>query len=209
MKNLFLPIALATILLTSCSKDDSIEQTELQTADTIYTFTQINDTQYWDSFTYNIITNNVNRTPDKPIKTEGYYQPSSRNGMSITWSGKLHTNGISTGFAELKQTSPDTNFHFILETECVSIIGNEAVYGGTIVEIKSISGNAPNISEGWKFYFKVDDYELYPNAPNDQISNTTLFVSQSLCNSILPNDTIWESNGYSEVFKPGFVVVNN
>jgi len=146
------------------------------------------------------------------VHTEGYYQPISRNGMHITWTGTQFEDGSKRGSAVLKQISPDTNFHIILETECITVNGNEAVYGGTITQIKALSGNAPIIEVGWRFYFKVDDYGLFLNGPNDQISNSTIFASSMLpllCNSYGPNSNFWSSQGYQEVFSPGFVIVNN
>ncbi len=91
-----------------------------------------------------------------------------------------------------------------METECVTVNSNEAVYGGTITQVKTLSGDAPNIQVGWRFYFKVIDSRV------DQKSNTTIFASPrslSLCNEYPPNHPIWSSQGYEEVFSPGFVIV--
>ena len=52
MKNLIFLIALVFILFTSCSKDESIEQAELQTSDTVYIFNQHNETSSWDTMVF-------------------------------------------------------------------------------------------------------------------------------------------------------------
>jgi hypothetical protein len=94
-----------------------------------------------------------------------------------------------------------------METECVTVQGNQAVYGGTITHVRSLTGNAPSIGVGWRFYFKVTDSERF-----DQIANTTIFaspMSPSLCNVYLPNNPMWSSQGNTNVIAPGFVVVNH
>jgi hypothetical protein len=134
--------------------------------------------------------------------------------MTITWSGTQTSNGVSGG-AEIIQATPNFSFHFGMETECVTVDGKEAVYGGIITQVRSLSGNAPNIGVGWRFYFKVIDNGTggVPGGiiPYDQISNKTIFaspMSPSLCNAYLPNNQMWSSRGYTDVIEPGFVAVN-
>jgi hypothetical protein len=82
--------------------------------------------------------------------------------------------------------------------------------------VRSLTGNAPSIGVGWRFYFKVVDNGTggVPGGiiPNDQISNKTIFaspMSPSLCNAYLPNNQMWSSQGNTDVLAPGFVVVNH
>ena len=212
MKNFTLLFALGLILLTSCSKEDSLEQTDLQTINSVYVLNQINGSTSWDTTVLNETQRSPLHSNEFEAHTEGYYQPSSRNGMSITWTGTRYEDGTRKGSADLKQSSPGTNFHFILETECITVYVNEAVYGGTITQIKALSGNAPDITVGWRFYFKVIDSGQEENGPLDKIANTTFFtspMSPSLCNVLLPTEFLWSSNGYSDVVQPGYVIAYN
>ncbi len=207
MKNLTLLIALGFILITSCSKDESLEQTDLQTIDSAYVLNQFNEASYWDTMVLEEHQRSIDYLNSNNAHTDGYYQPSSRDGMTVTWSGTQNHNR-ARGRADIKQTSPNINFHFVLETECVMVNGNQAVYGGTITQVKKLSGDVPNLDIGWRVYFKVIDSGLQ----NDQISNTAIFTSPrspSLCNVYLPDHMIWSSQGFTEVNSPGFVVVRN
>lgn len=211
MKKLLFTIALATILLTSCSKDDSLEQTELQTIESAYVLNQINDSFYWDTMLVEAPISSSDYSYERATQTEGHYQPISRNEMIITWSGTQNENA-ARGRAEITQSTPNFSFHIILETECVVVKGDEAVYGGVITHIRELSGDTPNIGVGWRFYFKVIDYGEGGNVAYDQIANATIFVSPSspsLCNVYLPDHSFWYTSGYSEVKRPGFVIVDS
>ena len=220
MKNLILPIALAAILLTACSKEESVEQFEEQNIDSVYVLNQFNETSYWDTmevdeFQRSTDNTNLENSVARESNTRGHYLPSSRDAMIIQWAGS-QTEQNTSGRAELKQSNPNFSFHFKLETECVMVDGNKAVYGGIITQVIELSGNAPDIGVGWRIYFNVIDNGEggVPGGivPYDQIANKTIFASPrsiSLCNVYLPNDNIWSSQGYTEVTEPGFVVVNN
>ena len=197
------------ILLTGCSKDDSVEQIEEQTVDHVYVLNQFNETSTWETM---VLDESLERTdlPNDNAHTDGYYMPTNRNGMTITWSGTQNQNG-TYGRAEFKQITPNFSLHFNLETECVTVYGNEAVYGGRITQVREISGNAPPIGVGWYFYFKVID-NIHERVPLDKIANKTIFATPRapiLCNAYSPNNFIWSRLGYSDVVRPGFVVVNN
>ena len=217
MKNSILLVALGLILLTGCSKDDSVvqieEQIEEQKTNTVYVLNQINETATWETM---VLDENQGRT-DQPgpttmtAHTEGFYKSLSRDGMTITWTGSQNENG-TIGIAEIKQTTPNFSIHFNLKTECVTVHGNQAVYGGRITQVREISGNGPQIGEGWYFYFKVIDNNHERSVPLDKIANRTIFASPmapTLCNVYSPNNFIWSSQGYATVVTPGFVVVGN
>ena len=213
MKNLILPIALATILLTSCSKDDSTELIEEQNIQSVIVLKQTNDYSYWNSMDLNVSERSSNYSNNITVETNGYYQPISRNGMHIKWTGNQNEIGIQ-GRAELKQESPNSSFHFKLVTECVTVNGNEAVYGGIITQVLALSGETPNISEGWKFYFKVIDGHMGndQHIPYDKIATTTLFApptSPALCDVFLNDNSNISSQEYTVVTQPGFVEVYN
>ena len=229
MKNSTLVVVISLIFITGCHKDDSLEQIDFQktTPDTrwectkspVYSFNQTYGKIIWNAVLLdNWNSNYLGGVQKGPINlngtinnTKGYYQPNSANGMTIKWIGTQNEKN-TTGRADLKQSSPNINFHIVLETECIVVKANEAVYGGTITQIKELSGNGPNLSVGWRFYFKVIDNGSSENTPLDQVSNIYIFSSPSapsLCGDSITSDSIWDTNGYSEVFSPGFVLINN
>ena len=215
MKNLILPIAIGLVLFTSCSKDESLEQIETQDINYVHVLNQNNETSFWET---KIIDNTQigAKYEDEPNLTyqnytEGLYMSAPQNGMTLQWRGSNNDNGAH-GMAEFKQIAPWVNLHFKMETECITVVGNEAVYGGNISEVIALLGEAPDIGVGWRFYFKVTDNDQGGFAPYDQISNVTIFASPrsiSLCNVYLPNDNIWSTQGYTDVTKPGFVVMSS
>ena len=219
MKNLTLLFALGLILLTGCTKDESYEQIEEQTIDSVYVLNQFDGSSAWKTMLIDEMQKPTARTystDDGAIAhTDGYYVPTSRDAMTITWSGTQNENG-ARGTAELRQSTPSFSLHFVLETECVMVDGNQAVYGGKIIQVRTLTGSTPPIGVGWRFYFKVtdtvEDLRLGKAARYDQISNTTIFASPrspSLCNVYLPNSHMWSSQGFTQVVSPGFVVVSN
>ncbi len=211
MKNSTLVVVISLIFITGCSKDESVEQIKLQKISSAYTLNQSNGKVIWDSILLDDMYLDSINLGGVINNTKGFFQPNSANGMTIKWIGIQNENS-TTGLADLKQSSPNINFHFVLETECVVVNTNEAVYGGTITQIKELSVNGPNIDIGWRFYFKVIDNGSCGNPPLDQISNTYIFSSPSapsLCGDSITFDGIWDTNGYSEVFSPGFVLINN
>ena len=215
MKNSILLIALGLILLTGCSKDDSIEQINEQTTDVVYVSKQVNGNSSWETMEINTAHNStfINNALDTRGFgfTNGLYAPSNRNLLIITWNGTKDESGYS-GSAEIQMSTPSYSFHFIMETECVTVDGNTAMYGGLITEVVEISGNPP-FGMYWRFYFKViDNANVVHSSGIDKISSMRIFaspMSPSLCNVYPPNHPIWSSHGYDEVHEPGFVVVDN
>ena len=147
MKNLFLTIALGLILLTSCSKEETTEQIETHDINYVHVLNQMNQNTFWDVIKIDELERSTNNSNTIIAQTNGNYVPISRDGMYITWSGSQSENG-ARGTAEIKQESPNSSFHFILETECVRAEGNEAVYGGTITKLKSNLIISPHIDKG-------------------------------------------------------------
>ena len=174
MKNLTLLFALGLILVTGCTKDESYKQIEEQTINSVYVLNQLDGSPAWETILIQDLQNSSTRTYFKnngnDAHTNGYYVPASRDAMTITWSGTQTING-GHGMASIQQSTPNFSFDIILETECVTMDENQAVYGGVITQVKTLKGNAPLIGVGWRFYFKVIDSEDV-----DQIANYTMFA---------------------------------
>lgn len=218
MKNLTVLIV-GVLLLTGCSNDDSIQPFEEQTSNAIYTLNQFETNAVWEtipfdelnSMTSNSYTPNAANTTTG-VYTYGHYQSISKDGITITWSGAQNPDG-SYGEAELIQETPNFSFRFLLKTECIMVEGNQVVYGGTITNVAELTGNAPNIGVGWRFYFKaVDSSGQNRYRTPDLIADKTFFASPksiSLCNVYTPNSSFWSSARYTKVTYPGYVVVGN
>jgi hypothetical protein len=215
MKKSVLLITLGLILLTGCSKDDSAQQIEEQSSDYVFVLNQFEESSTWKTMEIDVIDNTFpySTTPDTKGYgfTSGLYNPPNRNPLLITWNGTNDKSGYS-GSAEIRMSTPSYSFHFIMETECVTVIDNVAMYGGLITHVVRVSGNPPPFGMNWRFYFKVIDNANGGPSSIDKISSMRIFASPrstSLCNVYPPNHPIWSSQGYQEVHEPGFVVVKN
>lgn len=215
MKNLIIPIALGVFLFPSCSNDESFEPVEEQTTDSIYVLEQnmgqstlgIIEIDNFTSGANYLTTTNGNDF----AHSSGLYEPSFRDPVILSWYGN-HDNTGAYGTAELQISRPTYSIHVVMETECITVNGNTAMYGAIITEVIELSGNTPPLTDMWRFYFQVKDKTPSLRNGVDQISNKWIFASPrsvSLCSIYPPNHPIWSSNGQADVLSPGFVEVSN
>lgn len=218
MKNLFLTTAAALFLLTACSKDESFETVEIenQTNEKVYVLDQ---SKAESNFTpLNSVNNseggvNFSRRTDNSEYgfTSGLYQPLYMDPTSLSWSGSRDESG-SFGTVELQINRTNYNIHIVLEAECISVDGDTAMYGATIIDVIEVSGDTPPLTVMWRMYFQVKDNDNGNGIGFDQISNTLIFASPrsvSLCNIYPPKHGVWNTNGHANVQSPGFVEVSN
>ena len=213
MKNLILPIALGLMLLTACSKEESVTPIEPQMLDSVFVIDQNGGFDFEPMNVENSIQEVT--TTDKESGTrfgfsEGLYQPSFRDPVILSWSGSTDSNG-NYGVAELEIRKPSYTLHVKMQTACVVVDGNKAVYSGLITEVLEISGNAPVITENWRLYFQVTDNSSIRSIEN-KISNKWIFASPrsvSLCNVYPPSHRIWSTQGQADVVSPGYVDVTS
>lgn len=214
MKNLFLTTAAALFLLTACSKDESFEQVDEQSNDVIYVLEQ---NQEQGTFRTVGIDNSQNGTNFIATTnnsdfgyTDGLYAPMFRDPVSLSWSAIKDESG-TYGTAELQISRTNYNIHVIMQTECLTVDGDTAMYGAVITEVVELSGDTPPLTVNWRFYFQVKDNKGANGVGFDQLSSTSIFASprsQSLCNVYPPNHRIWSANGHENVQSPGFVEVS-
>ena len=213
MKNLILLMTAGLILLTGCSKDESFEPIEEQTNDLVYVLEQHGNTSTFRTITPEGANLTLITDKDGFGETFGLYSPYTRDQRLLSWSGFTDETG-TYGTAEYYFSLPEYTLHFVMQAECIVVEGNKAMYGGIITEVIERSWNAPEITENWRFYFKVIDNEQrqFSSHIYDQISNTMIFASprsMSLCNIYPPGHRIWSSEGYQDVHEPGFVEVSD
>ena len=161
MKKSILKIAVGFLILTGCTTDETIESMEELTANSMYvlerntnqtTFKSIDlDNSQRSANTLDFLVNE-----DEFGHTSGLFIPFKNNGTVLSWSANKDETG-TYGTAELQLATRMYNMHIMMETECITIEGNAAVYGGIITQVVELNGNAPLITEMWRFYFKVKD----------------------------------------------------
>lgn len=215
MKNLIVTMTAGLILLTGCSKDESFETTEEQTANSIYVLEQNNGQAMFRTIAIEPFQSGENFTTTTDNSefghTSGLFAPTNRDAVILSWSANRDETG-TYGNAELQMSGPNYSMHIVMETECITVDGDTAMYGAIITEVVELSGNTPPLTASWRFYFQVKDNEQGIGLGFDQISGKWIFASprsQSLCAVYPPKHPIWSSNGYENVMNPGFVEVSN
>jgi hypothetical protein len=215
MKNLFLTITAGFILLTGCSIDESIEPIDEQSSDAIYLLDNSTEQNSFSILEIDNVSGELNYTskpnPNTFACTSGLYDPMMRDVEVLSWNGIQDDTGCF-GSATLEIRKPSYTIYARMETECITVVGNKAMFGATITEVLEISGNTPPITAMWRFYFQVTDADHVISNDYDQISNIWIFASPrsaSLCSVYAPNHRIWSSKGHANVLPPGFVEVSN
>lgn len=188
MKNLIPLMAFALIILFGCSKEESIldtpninEQEIEEQSDLNYVLNFDDDHPVWEAIS-------PDRTHNNPIPKIGwssgriaYIQgafargshsdPISFDGMQ----GEFGVRGSATFQQTLSLPFPPFNavVRIAMTTHCVTVKGNEAIYGGLITESEGspFPGGGP-FAIGRYFYFKVKDNGNGKNAPVDQYYQT-------------------------------------
>lgn len=213
MKNSILYLSICALLFTSCSTDEPIEETPLQQEAELYAFNALDPSGSWDSFDANFdpFETQTQAMTDWPGHkfTQGRFVPPRRDTYALSWVGS-HNESNRTGEAELLIETPTYRLHVIMETECVSVYGQTAMYGGLVTQVRDRSGNPPPLDLHWRLYFKVVDGGGTSGA--DQISNLRMMAAprtMSLCEVYPADHPIWDSQGYESMQQPNFVVVED
>ncbi|HSG67918.1 MAG TPA: hypothetical protein VK994_04370 [Bacteroidales bacterium] len=137
----------------------------------------------------------------------------SNNGSTyFSWSGTENNGGPhGSAYVEFGANNPATSIKVNLETECVMVIENEAVYGGTVVSSENAPPFLPFFNPGWHMYFKVIDNGQGNNAPPDQFGSLIVFSApeQSNCGVLTPDNPFWSILPAIDILPPGSVKVNN
>lgn len=198
---------LSTVFITSCQKEET-QEPDQQTTETI-------DAWLFNSTDGSVVKKTINvidlrsnsaineREQTNSAHTHGSF---SNAGKSVTWTG-TQNNGGTHGSAIVTLNFANPAIVLTLETECVMVEGNEAVYGGTITEALNVPEDDFYLGVGGHYYFKVIDNGQGNNAAPDQYSNISAVFSA--CGVLPPSAWIWGLFGYGDVEAPGSVKVNN
>lgn len=197
------------LIAASCSEDESAEQIEQQTADVVFTYKADGANATWET-NFNgetiVYTSNAITAPSRANNGESGHTHGDFPGVSFSGT---QNNGGTHGSATV-QLGPS---NWTLETECVMIEGNEAVYGGIITE----AINPPpfgTMKVGDYCYFKVFDNGQGSNADPDQFHGFIRFSGTSQYGVYTPSSAAWPPFFYGipmivDVEEPGSIKVNN
>lgn len=225
--NKLLPLfAFAILLLSSCAKDETatavLDNDQVtENSEFGWVFNTAAETPTWEAMTEEIPTSDAAleiSTRSNSAHTHGDYEYASAS-ITMEWSG-TENNGGPHGAAIFTQTlnlpfPPFTaDLEVTMETECVMVDGNEAVYGGIMTEVLN-SPFPPGgpFEVGNHMIFKVIDNGQGNGAPLDQF-NTGILISPSFasfCGAFTPSHPVWSLPFFStlDVQAPGSVKVND
>lgn len=206
MKKLFPLFILALVILIGCAKEETTPTVadNQQVDESVayeYVFHQSDDGGSWELTTI-----------DAQEYTTGTTASSRSNSahahadyIGIVFNG-TENNGGTHGSAYWVVNGPAGLVEMTMETECVMVEGNEAVYGGIVTEIVNPFGP---FQEGTHMYFKVIDNGQGNNAPADQFNGIIGFSPVLQCGIWTPSSTKFDSAPDFDMPEPGTCKVNN
>jgi len=214
MKKLILSISVGLLLLAGCSKENDSTQIEEQTGDLVWVYNLDGILLTQETPSINELQSNSGVIPKRG---NGNSAHTHGDFPGVEFSG-TENNGGAHGSATVS-LGP---FRFTLETECVMVEGNEAVYGGTITErVGPPPPPGAPFNVGDHIYFKVFDNGQGNNADPDQFYGSIKFSSDSQCGVYTPgNAGVWPPTIFfppcgctisliNDVPEPGSIKVNN
>lgn len=211
MKKLLL-LALPLMLIYACEKEGiapaAVDQLEEASSSSTWVFNSNSEATGWELIT-------MEEPVTSPLVMRG-------NGNSAHMHGEIITGGASYAVFSGTQNNGGTHGsatlnirgrNFTLETECVMVEGNEAVYGGIIT---ALDPGFPNFQVGDRAYFKVFDNGQGENAPADQWWGGIRFSTRgSQCGIWTPSSAAWPELLFGfipmilDIEEPGSAKVNN
>lgn len=164
MKKLIVLMSFSIVLLTACSKEETVDQLVEQTSEMVLVLNNDNNGTAWDEMEVN--TSEMNAIEDEDLRMgRGNHIDGKYTGFggttTIKFNGTVNGGGIHGG-AVVNQVSGPFEAKFRLNTTSVVVNGNEAIYGGIITDVivdtfpSPPFGCIPN-QVGNYVYFKVFD----------------------------------------------------
>lgn len=207
MKKLIPLMTLALLVLFGCAKEETTPNavsTDNQNVgeSSVWVINANSDSPVWESVSQDDLQSNSSASATSRSNSAHTHGNFTGGALTITFSG-TQNNGGPHGSAEFIQSFGPFTAHVILETYCVSVDGNEAVYGGIVTEV--IENNFPPppppppcpncpppppcnpLDIGSYVYFKVVDNGQGNNAPLDQYYGITFATCNGIpCDAGLP-----------------------
>jgi hypothetical protein len=237
MKKLTLLFAFALVFFYACNKQESTPTADNQqvesTDNSAYVLNLSDENPVWELVALDELLGNQSNSGFTYLKGNNGNSAHTHGDIafgpySLSWSG-TENNGGSHGSAILELTWSGGIAQFTLETECVMVDGNEAVYAGIITQILNAPPPPPPpppcptfpncpppppnpYTLGNHVTFKVIDNGQGNNAPPDEHCTAIFITGPSLCGIAVPSSGVWNPSNFNqilEVQEPGSVKVNN
>lgn len=191
MKKLILLMSFGLLILTGCSKEESTDQIEEQSVNSIYTLATSNGESSWESVAFDeslSVSESGNTNRSRGIRAIGRF---GGFGLPTTFTG-IQNNSGARGRALVQLSGPGGSAArlFVRTSSVVSIGDNEVVYGGIITRVIENSipppppcPTFPNCPPpppcspfdlGTYVYFAVKDNGQGNNAPLDQFKGLVI-----------------------------------
>jgi hypothetical protein len=219
MKKIIFTLSIGLLLLTGCSKENVEPQIQQQSEERVYVLINNGEYSTWESNSLNdfqstysnssVVNKRVNN--GNSAHTHGSFEGAP---FTFNWSG-TENNGGTHGSAIITQDFGPFIVTIIMETACVNVVGNEAVYGGLVTEVENspFPPGAGPFAIGNIVFFKVIDNGQGNNAPADQYVQTLVSTSSLLeCETLgQPDFSFWSLPFFAtnDIEEPGSVKVNN
>lgn len=219
MNKTILLMTIGLLVLTSCSTENVQTQNEQQIEERVFVFNNNGEDSTWETSSLSDFQskyNNSSIVANRANNGNSAHTHGSNDAAPFTfnWSG-TENNGGAHGSAVITQDFGPFIVTIIMETACVNVIGNEAVYGGLVTEVENNPfppGGGP-FAIGNIIFFKVIDNGQGNNAPADQYVQALVSSSSPLeCETLgQPDFSFWTLPFLStnDVEEPGSVKVNN
>lgn len=219
MKKTILLMSIGLLLIAGCSTENVEPQSEQQIEERVFVFNNNGEDSTWETNSLtdfhskysssNIVTNRLNNGNSAHTHGSNDAPP-----FTFNWSG-TENNGGTHGSAIITQEMGPSVVTIIMETACVNVIGNEAVYGGLVIEVENnpFPPGAGPFAIGNIVFFKVIDNGQGNNAQADQYVQTLVSTNSALdCETLGQPDFLFWSLPFfptNDVEEPGSVKVNN
>jgi len=200
MKNAFFALILPLILLFGCTQEqiDTITSTDIQTIEksspvTLINFSSASGTIQRISMAdlkYNSLPQLSPRASSN-ISVNGHFSPLAEPQVYVTLSGMENSSGVH-GTGQVKSSFLDFN----METECLIVDGNEAIYGGIITQVNYVDPAwilefCDCIYPGVHFALKVIDNGEGHHAPADMTAMYFAVGDHPLCEDFSIDSPYW------------------
>lgn len=212
-------MSIGFLLIVGCTSENVETQIEQLTEEQVYVFNNNGENSTWETKTLkdfqsayrnsSVIANRENN--GNSVHTHGSFDDFP---FTFNWSG-TENNGGTHGSAVITQQIGPSVVTIIMETGCVNVIGNEAVYGGLVTEVENnpFPPGAGPFAIGNIVFFKVIDNGQGNNAQADQYVKTLVSSPSALACDDLghPDSSFWNLPFLQihDVVEPGSVKVNN
>ena len=200
MRNVFFLLVLPLLLMLGCTKEqfDTNTSTGTQNMEKSSQVTLINfsaTSRMIETISVEDLKNNslpqLNPRTSSNSSVNGHFSPIPMAEVYVTISGMKNNSGVH-GNGQVKSSFLDFN----MQTECLTVVGNEAIYGGVITQVNYVDPAwilefCDCIHPGVHFVLKVIDNGEGQNAPPDMTATYFMVGDHPLCEDFPVTSPYW------------------